>query len=597
MRILIIEDSKTISLQLQRQLEKKGHRADVADNGRQGFLLATSKHYDVFLTDIIMPEWDGFKFIEAMGVVNPNVPIIVISGSCVPDELAEKLSGHSNVIASLQKPIDFKVLFSHLGGLKEQSSASVRKMGRIVCTIGPASDSLKTIGNMIIAGMDVARLNFSHGTYEQHEKTLQNIRKAEEEWGKPVAVLLDLCGPKIRTGKMQGEGATLVPGKTIRIVADPVEGTAACISTITPEVLPDLREGDPILLDDGLLELKVVSEGKKEVVCEIIIGGLLKSSKGINLPQTNLTLPSLTAKDEADLQWGLDHSIDYVALSFVRSPVEIIDVKTIIAKSGKRDIRVIAKIEKPEAVEQIKDIVDAADAIMIARGDMGVELAAARVPRIQQEIIRLCWHKNKPVITATQMLDTMTYNYRPTRAEVTDVSVAVKEGTDAVMLSGETATGIAPVNVVRTMASIICEEESYQGDRNDDRSIVDPLEKKANPAIIAASSLTMVAATLLIDLNGTLYPEISKWNRRVANLMVTNSLHVARHAALYKNIVPIIIREELSRDEMVFQAIRVAMEWGYLLENDILCVVEGGRKTQGGIPQLGAFQLVAVAGT
>ncbi len=231
---------------------------------------------------------------------------------------------------------------------------------------------------------------------------------------------------------------------------------------------------------------------------------------------------------------------------------------------------------------------------MIARGDMGVELAAARVPRIQQEIIRLCWHKNKPVITATQMLDTMTYNYRPTRAEVTDVSVAVKEGTDAVMLSGETATGVAPVNVVRTMASIICEEEIYQGDRSGDATIVDPLEKKANPAIIAASSLTMVAATLLIDLKGILYPEISKWNRRVPNLLVTNSLHVARHAALYKNIVPIIIRENLSRDEMVFTAMRVAKEWGYINKKDILCVVEGERHTQGGIPQLGAFQLLAV---
>ncbi len=594
MRILIIEDSKIISLQLQKQLEKKDHVVDVADNGKQGFLLATSRHYDVFLSDICMPQWDGFKFIEAMEVVNPNVPIIVISGSLNPEELDSKLKAHVNVVTSLAKPIDYNVLFEHLRHLKEQSSDSVRKLGRIVCTIGPASDTTEMIGKMIIAGMDVARLNFSHGSYEQHEKTLNNIRRAEEQWGKPVAVLLDLCGPKIRTGKMKGDGAELKPGAQLRIVTHPVEGTNECISTITPEVIPDLKRGDPILLDDGLLELKVVKEGREEVVCEVIVGGLLKSSKGINLPQTHLSLPSLTAKDKADLQWGLDHSIDYVALSFVRSPVEIIDVKQIISASGKRDIRVIAKIEKPEAVELIKDIVDASDAIMIARGDMGVELAAARVPRIQQEIIRLCWHKNKPVITATQMLDTMTYNFRPTRAEVTDVSVAIKEGTDAVMLSGETATGISPVNVVRTMASIICEEEMYQGDRNDDHTIFDPLENKTNPAIIAASSLTMVVANLLIDLKGKLYPELSKWNRNVPNLLVTNSLHVARHAALYKNIVPIIIRESLSRDEMVFKAIKMATEWGYLAPNDILCVVEGARNTQGGIPQLGAFQLVSI---
>ncbi len=594
MRILIIEDSKAISLQMKHQLEGKGHKVVVAENGKQGFLLATSNHYDVFLSDIFMPHWDGYKFIEAMEVVNPSVPIIVISGSLDHKELYEKLEAYINVIAILAKPINYAKLFEHLGSLKEQSSDSVRKLGRIVCTIGPASDAPETLGKMIIAGMDVARLNFSHGTHEQHEKTLNNIRKAEEKWGKPVAVLLDLCGPKIRTGKMVGDGAKLSPGKKIRIVASPVEGNSECISTISPEVLPDLRVGDPVLLDDGLLELKVVTEGEEEVVCEVIIGGLLKSSKGINLPQTDLSLPSLTPKDKADLQWGLEHSIDYVALSFVRSAAEILEIKQLITLSGKRDIRVIAKVEKPEAVENIKDIVDAADAIMIARGDMGVELAAARVPRIQQEIIHLCWHKNKPVITATQMLDTMTYNYRPTRAEVTDVSVAVKEGTDAVMLSGETATGIDPVNVVRTMASIICEEEIYRSDRSDDLTVIDPLGKKANPAIIAASSLTMVAATMLIDLQGTLYPEISKWNRRVPNLLVTNSLHVARHAALYKNIVPIIIRDRLTRDEMVFKAIETAKEWGYISSEDILCVVEGGRHTQGGIPQLGAFQLVSI---
>lgn len=261
MRILIIEDSKTISLQLQRQLEKKGHDVDVADNGRQGFLLATSHHYDVFLTDIVMPEWDGYKFIEAMEVVNPKVPVVVISGSSDLEQLSLKLEPFLNVIAVLEKPLDYTLLFAKIAKLKPQTINSVRKMGRIVCTIGPASDTPEIIGKMIIAGMDVARLNFSHGTHAQHEKTLTNIRTAEAEWGKPVAVLLDLCGPKIRTGLMQGHGADLVAGEIIRITAAPVVGTAACISTIAPEVLPDLREGDPVLLDDGLLELKVITEG------------------------------------------------------------------------------------------------------------------------------------------------------------------------------------------------------------------------------------------------------------------------------------------------------------------------------------------------
>lgn len=594
MRILVLEDSKPGRLLLTSRLEKEGHRVDAVENGRQGFLLATTHHYDVFVSDLLMPGWDGYKFIEAMAVVCPNMPIIVVSSSYAEEEIQQRIMAYNNVLAIMPKPLVFSDFFALLATVKEQSGEVVRKMARIVCTIGPASDNIETLGKMMLAGMDVARLNFSHGSHESHGKTLTAIRQVEEEWGKPIAVLLDLCGPKIRTGRMQDNGVQLERGQNVFIQAQDIVGTAQRFSTIAPEIIADLRNGDQVLLDDGLLELKVIREGIEEVECQVVVGGVLKSSKGINLPMTQLSLPSVTAKDRDDLLWGLNHSIDYVALSFVRSAEEIQDIKDIINQSGKRDLKVVAKIEKPEAVENIRAIIAASDAIMIARGDMGVELPAAKVPRIQHEIIRMCWEANTPVITATQMLDSMTVNYRPTRAEVTDVTVAIKEGTDAVMLSGETAAGVNPVNVVRTMASIICEEESHGEIPGGEQCQLLVTEGGTNPAITAAASLNNSAATMLLDAHGTLFPQLSKWNRRVPSLLVTKSIHVARHASLYKNIMPIIIRDNLSRDQMVFRAMDIAKDWGYLQTNDVVAVVEGGRLTQGGIPQMGAFQLVLV---
>jgi pyruvate kinase len=341
-------------------------------------------------------------------------------------------------------------------------------------------------------------------------------------------------------------------------------------------ILSDLRPGDPVLLDEGLLELRVITSNTEEAECEVVCGGILKSSKGINLPSTNLSLPSLTEKDWQDLEWGLVHSVDYVALSFVRTADEISEVKQFIHKSGKRSIKVVAKIERPEAVQDIKEIIAVSDAIMIVRGDMGVELPVAKVPRIQDRIIQLCWEQNTPVIIATQMLDSMTTNSRPTRAEVTDVSMAIKQGTDAVMLSQETAVGVDPVNVVRTMASIICEEEQYKDTSPEHyRQLTD--DTSVNPALAAITSLANIKATLLLDPDGVLYPSLSKWNRKVPTLLVTKSVHIARHACLYNNIFPLIIREELNRNEMVHRSMMLAKEWGYIRTGDVIGIVEGAR--------------------
>lgn len=594
MRILLLEDNPVNQTLIASQLKKLGHQVDTVSNGQQGFLRATSNQYDIFLCDILMPHWDGFKFIEAMTVVCPTMPIVVISSSIATNDLVNKLKPYSNICAILAKPLDMVKLSAILQETSSQSHENLGKMARIVCTIGPSSNKQEVINKMIMAGMDVARLNFSHGSYESHEKVLNMIRHAEKEWMRPVAVLMDLCGPKIRTGNMQDGMATLVPGEMVIIQAADIEGTSQRFSTIAPEILGDLRVGDPILLDDGLLELKVEKAGVNEVQCRVLVGGKLKSHKGINLPATPLSLPCLTAKDKADLAWGMEHSVDFVALSFVRSVDDIVELKELIRKTGTRKIHVVAKIEKPEAMENIDAIIDATDVIMIARGDLGVEIPASRVPWIQRQIIKKCWEKNKPVITATQMLETMTQNARPTRAEVTDVSLAIQEGTDAVMLSGETAAGVDPVNVVRTMASIICESERHLEQKLDHNQIlVDKTD--INPALSAAASLGLAAATLVIDFGNNLYQHMSKWNRRTPTLLATNSIHSARHACIYKNVIPIITKEELSRDQLVFWAISEAKDRGYLVGGDILAVVEGARKTQGGIDQMGAFQLIRVA--
>lgn len=593
MRILILEDSKPTQHLLQSRLEKAGITVDTADNGHQGFQLATSNAYDTIITDIQMPHWDGFKFIEAIQVVNPHLPILIITSSHDDRQTLKRLEHYPNILGVLAKPFDFDGLLKQLAAIPRQTHTSVNKKAKIVCTIGPASDNPEMLGKMLLAGMDVARLNFSHGNYEAHEATLRAIREAEKSWEKPIAVLQDLCGPKIRTGPMTDGAIHLLAGEVLVIQAEPIEGTVDRISTIMPAILADLRVGDPVLLDDGLLELRVVKEGVREVHCEVIVGGILKSNKGINLPLTTLSLPSVTDKDWRDLDWGLDHSIDYVALSFVRAAQEIREIKDYIKASGKRNLKVVAKIEKPEAVQNIKEIIEVADAIMIARGDMGVELPAARVPRIQERIIQLCWEMNTPVITATQMLDSMTTNARPTRAEVTDVSMAIKEGTDAVMLSQETATGVDPVNVVRTMASIICEEERHSRP-NTEHSRELAADAALNPALSAVANLSTTSATLLLDPDGTLYPTLSKWNRKVPTLLVTKSLHVARHAGLYNNIFPLIIREELGRTEMVFRSLAMAREWGYIHGGEIIAVVEGARVTRSGLGQMAAVQVIRV---
>jgi len=332
---------------------------------------------------------------------------------------------------------------------------------KIVATIGPASSSPAVLRKLVAGGLNVARINFSHGTHEEHLRTIRAIRKISGELHRPVAILGDLCGPKIRVGKFRNSEIFLKAGSTVTITAEPCLGDENTIPSLYRKLPAEVSTGGRILLDDGNLELQVMSKTPRTVKARVLRGGVLRDNKGMNLPGTEMNIPALTAKDREDAACCIRGRVDYIALSFVRKAADIADLKRLLKRSAS-DIGVIAKIEKPEALENIDEILEMADGIMIARGDLGVELPAKKVPLIQNKLIEVANQCNKPVIVATQMLESMIDHSRPTRAEVTDVSAACLAGADAVMLSAETASGKFPVETLEMMDSILRETEAYQ---------------------------------------------------------------------------------------------------------------------------------------
>lgn len=331
----------------------------------------------------------------------------------------------------------------------------------IVCTLGPATSSRETIQDLVIAGMAVARLNFSHGTHEEHRERIEHVRAAAEAEDRAVSIMQDLQGPKIRIGQMKDGGVLLEEGSELLLTSEPLKvGTHERVHVDYSTLSEDVSTGGRILLDDGLLELKVKEVRNGEVLTEVVTGGPLRSRKGVNLPNIHTTTPALTEKDKEDLAFGLEMGIDLVALSFVRAAEDVQDLKDRIEEAGK-EVPVIAKIEKPEAVESIGSILDVADGIMVARGDMGIEMPMEEVPSTQKMLIRESMERARPVITATEMLESMIDNPRPTRAEASDVANAVLDGSDSVMLSGETAVGQYPVKAVRAMTQIIHAAEQH----------------------------------------------------------------------------------------------------------------------------------------
>jgi pyruvate kinase len=357
------------------------------------------------------------------------------------------------------------------------------KKTKIVATLGPASSDKEVLRQMFEAGLNVCRLNFSHGAYEDHQKVIETIRELNEETGLNVAILADLQGPKIRTNEMENNGVLLENGSEVLIVTEKVLGTAQKFSINYAQLPQDVQPGERILLDDGKLALEIVkTDGKKLITAKVIHGGILSSKKGVNFPNTKISMPSLTPKDLEDLSFALDQNVDWIGLSFVRSARDIIELKHIIA-SRKCKAKVVAKIEKPEAIDDIDQIIKESDALMVARGDLGVEVPYQSVPIIQKMLINKCIIHAKPIIVATQMMESMITNISPTRAEVNDVANAVLDGADAVMLSGETSVGKFPIEVIKTMSNIVTEIEKFDGiynkeelpEKNHNRFITDSI--------------------------------------------------------------------------------------------------------------------------
>ncbi len=419
---------------------------------------------------------------------------------------------------------------------------------KIVATLGPASDSEQRIRQLIEAGVDVTRLNFSHGTHAEHAAQIARIRAVSANLGKPVAILQDLQGPKIRTGPLRNNGPVMLQdGAEFVITTEQIEGDAERVSTTYAQLPLDVAVGDRVLLSDGLIELTVSAVKGNDVTTKVVHGGSLREHQGINVPGSGMSTPAITEKDREDLQFGLDQGVDYVAMSFVRRADDVQQLKNLIAAAGKKT-PIVAKIEKPQALQEIEAILDATDVIMVARGDLGVEMPPELVPIVQKDLISAASRQNVAVITATQMLESMMHNPRPTRAEASDVANAIFDGTDAVMLSGETAAGEFPVEAVKMMARIAdategCKRYLEQLDiiQRDRRQ-----REEANPSLAIAhaagtiSTTTNVEAIVAFTMSGYTARLVSKDRPPVPVFALTPSEDIARRVALYWGVTPII---------------------------------------------------------
>ena len=449
---------------------------------------------------------------------------------------------------------------------------------KIIATIGPASNTKSMLNRLIKAGMNVARLNFSHGDYKEHEQVIKKIRSLSDELNKPVGILLDLQGPKIRTGKLiDGKPILLKKNAAISITTKAISGTTDLISTTYKNLIKDVQKGNKILLDDGLIELKVLSKSKDGVKCKVVYGGLLKENKGINLPGVNISAPSLTEKDKKDLLFGIKANVDYFALSFVRTANDLKIIKEIIKKKHS-NIPVIAKIEKPEAVENLDSILQIADAIMVARGDLGVEMKPEQVPRIQKTIIHKAIKANRPVITATQMLETMSNNPIPTRAEASDVANAIYDGTDAIMLSGETATGQYPVKAVQMMSKIAEEtESSYFMNYNIQ---YEPSSENLMAHAIAQSSVNILhevgaKAIISFSVSGKTSKLISKQRPSKPVYAFSPSKTVYNQLSIVWGITPILIPAITDTKEIIEKGVQIIVKKRYAKKKDLVIIVTG----------------------
>ena len=456
------------------------------------------------------------------------------------------------------------------------------KRTKIVCTMGPSTDDPEILGKIIDSGMDVARFNFSHGTYPEQKKRMDLLKQVRREKKKPIAILLDTKGPEVRTGTLKGgKSVKLESGQTFTLTTRKVEGSSEMVSQTYKDLPQDLKAGDRVLIDDGLIEMKVVETTKTDVICRVENGGMLGERKGVNLPNVEIHLPNITDKDKADILFGIEQDIDFIAASFVRNADAVREIRDLLREHDASDVHIIAKIENAEGIRNIDSIIRAADGVMVARGDMGVEIPMEQVPIVQKRFIKRCNEVGKPVITATQMLESMISNPRPTRAEVSDVANAVYDLTGCIMLSGECAMGKYPVECVKDMVKI---STAIEGDikywkRFASRSVDDTNDLKANIAYTACVTAKDVSASAIVAYThtGETAKLLSGFRPSCPVIAITDDVKTYHKLSLAQNVMPVFIGGESSIDNTIGKGI-LSLEEQAILEKGDKIVIAGGDK-------------------
>ena len=453
------------------------------------------------------------------------------------------------------------------------------KKTKIVCTLGPASENEETLRELIKNGLNVCRLNFSHGSHEEHKGRMDLVKKLREELNMPTAILLDTKGPEIRTGKFDVPEVFLEEGQTFTITMKDVIGDKERCTVSYKGLANDVKPGDTILIDDGLVGLTVKEVNNDDIVCEVQNSGIVKNHKGVNVPGVKVNLPAITEKDRSDIEFGIEQGIDFIAASFVRKVSDVLAIREILEENNAEHIKIISKIENQEGVENLDEIIEVSDGIMVARGDLGVEIPTEEIPVVQKLMIKKCNEAGKPVITATQMLDSMIRNPRPTRAEVTDVANAIYDGTDAIMLSGETAAGKYPVEAVKTMATIAKRAEETMRNRRD----------KINKSKNVTDAISYATCTIAMDLeakailsstaSGHTARMVSKFRPDCPIVATTSNESVRRQLALTWGVLPLMREKSVNIDQVIVNSIEAAKTSNYVSKDDVVVITAGGGET------------------
>ena len=450
---------------------------------------------------------------------------------------------------------------------------------KIVCTLGPSTDKEEVLRNLMKNGMNVARMNFSHGTHEEQKARLDMVKKLREELNLPVAALLDTKGPEIRIGDVEGGKLELKPGQEFTLTTEEMLGTEKKVTITYKELYKDVEPGDSILIDDGLIGMEVVRIDESDIVCRVKNGGFISNHKGVNVPGVELNMPFVSPKDLADIVFAVEQDYDFIAASFTRTAEDIMEIRKILQEHGGEKVHIIAKLENKQGVKNCEDILRVADGIMIARGDMGVEIPLEEVPVIQKELIRKAMHMGKPVITATQMLDSMMKNPRPTRAETSDVANAIYQGTSAIMLSGETAAGAYPIEAVQTMAKIA---ERTEQDIDYSREFK---PRKLAEAPDVTSAISHATCTTAADLKAAAIVAVSKSGRTVSRIAkylpvcpiigCTTDERVYRQLNLLWGVTPVVMEEANTADELFDHAVELAEQKGLIARGELVVIAAG----------------------